>query len=186
MPLHEKQKFNIKLPDDEVISRERKLRIADKILGEVCLFLNGIIEKEEMTLPKFPDAFDPTHVSRWLYFFLREAIRNSIDSFFLGKKTSTLPEITITLTTNPKTKNIHLKVKDNGVGFLGIEKSLPFTKKPDALPKDKKVCLGGKGFGLGICEDKLGPLTFKNRKDVGASVQVVLDPENSIKRSRSF
>lgn len=186
MSLHEKHKFNIKFPDDEAISRERKLRIADNLLGEVCLFLNGVIEKEEMTLPKFPDAFDPTHESRWLYFFLREAIRNSIDSFFLGKRTATSLEISITLMTNPKTKNIHLKIKDNGVGFLGIEKSLPFTKKPDALPKDKKVCLGGKGFGLGICEDKLGPLTFKNRKDVGASVQIVLGAERSITRSRSI
>ncbi|KTD39774.1 ATP-binding protein [Legionella oakridgensis] len=179
MPLHEETTFKIDLSSYVVISREIKQKLADEVLGKATLFLNEVKKVKNLNLPTFPDTYDPGHESRWLYFFLRETIRNSFDAFFSQEKTSAYLEIKITIATNI-TGQTYLKVKDNGSGFKGVEKSVPFLERPASSEKDRRICLGGKGLGLSICQGKLGSIIFKNRKEGGASVKTALGLETDL------
>ena len=85
MPFHETSLFTINIPIDKALTLENKLRLANAALSDTVLFINHVIEENKLSLPKFPASFDPTHASRWLYFFLRETIRNSVERF-LHKK----------------------------------------------------------------------------------------------------
>lgn len=181
MPLHETFLFSINIPDeDKAIPRENKLRLADTVLANTVLFINHVIEKNKLNLPKFPASFDPSHASRWLYFFLRETIRNSVDAFFAQEKPPTTSEIKITVTMQTKAGQLYLKVKDNGPGFTGVDKGITFTKEPTKALKDTYTCIGGKGFGLSICQEKLSWILYKNRKISGASVQTSFGSESSL------
>ena len=107
MPFHETSLFTINIPIDKALTLENKLRLANAALSDTVLFINHVIEENKLSLPKFPASFDPTHASRWLYFFLRETIRNSVDAFFAQEKPSPTLEIKITFTTQDKTRQLY-------------------------------------------------------------------------------
>jgi len=181
MPLHEKSLFRVGIPADRAASRDSKLYIADAALAHAVSFINYAIEKNKLSLPKFPPSYDPSNPSRWLYFFLRETIRNSVDAFFAQDNLpSPTIEINIIISTQAKTGQLYLKIKDNGPGFAGVGRGISFTKEPAKAYKEKMTCIGGNGFGLGICQSKLSDLIFKNRKAGGATVKTALGKDSSL------
>jgi nitrogen fixation/metabolism regulation signal transduction histidine kinase len=179
MPINEKITIVCDLVNVECQSRDYKLMIANTLMESIVKFLNGCFSKLELKFAQIPYEYDPTHESRWMYFFLRETIRNSIDSCY-SRPADTLDCIKIKVSLKTVNGRLHLKIKDNGVGFPGIEPSIRFTKAPENTKKDKTQMLGGKGFGLGVCQEKLPLLLFKNRKHGGASVQFSLGEESKL------
>lgn len=162
-------------------SRAFKSKLADDIISQAIKFINSTVQEEKLNLSLISMEYDPTHESRWIHFFLRESVRNSIDSCF-RKPSECLENIQIKITLKTKPDgHLYLKIKDNGVGFMAVERSVPFTCAPTPSKKDKAVDLGGSGFGLSICSAKLAHLIFKNRKAEGASVQCSLGNETDLR-----
>lgn len=181
MPINEHVTIVCDIVDYKNQSRDHKSMIANSIMGSIIIFLNDCFSRLKLNFPQIPSDYDPTHESKWMYFFLRETIRNSIDSCY-SKPADQLDCIVIKATLKTVDGRLHLKIKDNGVGFSKVEPGIRFTNTPDITKKDKTIMLGGKGFGLGICQEKLPFLLFKNRKDGGASVQYSLGEEDRIFR----
>lgn len=184
MPINKSLMLTYDIVNTQLIGRSDKLEIADTLLQQAIVFINQVFENEELSLPQISHQYDPGHASRWMHFFLRESVRNSVDACFSHSpdKLDSI-QIKVTIKTKPN-GHLHLKLKDNGIGFMGAEISVPFTKIPKASEKDKSSSLGGKGFGLGICGTKLPLLTFKNRKVGGASVQFSLGEESNLKMTQ--
>ncbi|MBL7481081.1 ATP-binding protein [Legionella bononiensis] len=154
-------------------SRDYKLIIANSMMKSIIDFLNHCFIRLKLNIAYLPYDYDPNHESRWTYFFLRETIRNSIDSCY-SKPDAHIDHIEIKVTLKTVDEHLFLKIKDNGIGFSGIAPGVRLTKSPENTKKDKTKMLGGKGFGLEICQEKLPLLFCKNRKHGGASVQCSL------------
>ena len=106
----------------------------------------------------------------WVKQLLVNLLNNAINHTDAG-----MISVHISIVENDKSKNLHIAVKDQGVGIKEDELALIFEPLQQGSNSSRKIKSSGSGIGLAICkeitEKHYGRIWASNNEDKGATIE---------------